>query len=200
MDFMDPRKTPFVLPRSRGKLPHLHKPGGFYFVTFRLADAVLRGAQKQATADSENVDPAELMKDYDPPLTLGSCALRRPDVAKLVQDAILFFEGVRYRLLAWCVMPNHVHAVLVPVDGYALEGILHSWKSFSAKQANKLLQRDGAFWERESFDHLIRTGTSIGRFTSYTEENPVVAGLCARPEDWPYGSAGVGFQSSYWER
>jgi REP element-mobilizing transposase RayT len=200
MDFIDPRKTPFVLPRSRGELPHLHKPGGFYFVTFRLADALLRKAPKGATADSENVDPAELMKHYDPPLTLGRCWLGRPDVAKLVQDAILCFEGVRYRLIAWCLMPNHVHAVLVPLGGHALDSILHSWKSFTAKQANKLLGRDGAFWERESFDHLIRSAAGLGRFGSYTEENPVVGGLCNRPEDWPYSSAGRGFESTFWRR
>lgn len=199
VEFVDPRKTPFVPIRSRGELPHLHKPGGFYFVRFRLADAVLRTPERAATHSDED-DPAELMRGYDPPLTLGSCALRRPHVARLVQDAILFFEGVRYRLVTWCVMPNHVHAVLVPLDAFSLDGILHSWKSFTAKQANKLLQRDGPFWERESFDHLIRTGTSVARFACYTEENPVIGGLCGRPEDWPYSSAGVGFQSSCWGR
>src|SRR5215210_675422 len=98
MEFVDPRKTPFVPVRSRGELPHLHKPGGVYFVTFRLADAVLPGRPRHPNLTASDIGPSEMMEDYDPPLTLGSCALRDARVAKIVQDAILFFEGRRYYL------------------------------------------------------------------------------------------------------
>jgi len=191
MEFVDRRKTPFVPIRSRGELPHLHKPAAFYFVTFRLADAVIPSRSRPRTTDSplDDPDPAELLADHEPPLTLGCCALHRPEVAAMVQQALLFFEGERYSLGAWCVMPNHVHVVLAPVAGHALAEILHSWKSFTAKKANRILGQSGAFWERESFDHLIRTPRAVQRFADYVEQNPVVAGLCDRPEDWPYGSA-----------
>lgn len=199
MEFTDPRKTPFVPVRSRGELPHLYKPGGIYFVTFRLADAVLPVRQRRAVVTPPDVGPAALMVDYDPPLSLGSCALAGPAVAELVQNAIRFFEGSRYHLAAWCVMPNHVHAVLAPAAGHPLADILHSWKSFTSHQANRILKRTGTFWERESFDHLIRSAQQVGRFVGYVEDNPVAAGLCGRPDEWLYSSAGS-FQSEVWRR
>jgi REP element-mobilizing transposase RayT len=73
-----------------------------------------------------------------------------------VADALRHFDGERYRLVAWCVMPNHVHAVVQPAAGHVLEEIVHSWKSFTAHQANKLLGRTGPFWMAEAYDHLVR--------------------------------------------
>jgi REP element-mobilizing transposase RayT len=75
-------------------------------------------------------------------------------------------------------MPNHVHTVLVPYDEYPLNSVLHSWKSYTSNQINKLLQLRGAVWESESFDHLVRSAASFERFVDYTEANPVAAGLC----------------------
>jgi hypothetical protein len=86
-------------------------------------------------------------------------------------------------------MPNHVHAVVTPTDGWELSAILHSWKSFTAHQANEILKRQGTFWERESFDHLIRTFDHFEAFVRYVESNPVEARLCQAPEDWPWSSA-----------
>lgn len=208
MRFVDPRKLPFVPLKSRGELPHLRKPGGFYFVTFRLADAVVLSDHRTAARAGANglrdgsadVDPAELLADYEPPLTMGSCALKDARIANAVQGALLFFEGQRYHLLAWCVMPNHVHGILAPSRGHCLSDILHSWKSFTAKQANRLRSRNGPFWERESFDHLIRSPQGVDRFVRYVEDNPVVAGLCADAREWPYSSAGTGFKSSVYSR
>ena len=201
--FVDPRKTPFVRPKFRGELPHLEKPGGTYFVTFRLADAVKMGKQKdkdlsekagkmpapQGLADSRELAPEEVARECETPLTLGSCALGRDDVAAMVQDALLHFHNQHYQLHAWCIMPNHVHVVVTPLDGHELSAILHSWKSYTSKQAGKLLRSTGTFWQRESFDHLCRSRQHIQWFVRYTEENPVKAGLCVAPHDWKFSSA-----------
>jgi REP element-mobilizing transposase RayT len=138
--------------------------------------------------------PADTFKASEPPLTLGSCALRDAAAARIVQNALLYFEGNRYYLAAWCVMPNHVHVVLTPLPGHSLWAILKSWKTFTAREINKVLGRTGTFWERESFHHLIRTPGHFEEFVLYTEENPVEAGFCQHPADWRFGSSGTAFQ------
>ena len=108
--------------------------------------------------------------------------------------AALFFEGRRYYLSAWCVMPNHVHALVTPLGDHTLSGILHSWKSYTANNINRLVHEGGPLWERESFNHLIRSAEHWQWFVDYTERNPVNAGLCSTPEEWPFSSCSVGFQ------
>jgi putative transposase len=193
MNFTQPNKTGFVSPKSRGELPHLYKEGGTYFVTFRQFDAVVpksAGAvAPEGSKDRSFDDPHILLKDYDSPITMGSCLLFRPDVAEIVQSAVRFFEAKRYELLAWCVMPNHVHVVFAPLPPYQPNQILHSWKSYTSHAIAKLLLRSGAFWERESFDHLVRNVQSLERFVRYTEDNPVAAALCQSASKWDYSSA-----------
>jgi REP element-mobilizing transposase RayT len=196
MEFIDPRQTPFVPLKTRGELPHLHKPGGCYFVTFRLWDAIMPKSERVGPKRIvEDYAPADLLREFDPPLTLGSCALSVLEVATMVQSTLRHFDGERYALVAWCLMPNHVHVILTPFTGQLLSEILRSWKGYSARQANQLLDRTGPFWEREYFDHLIRTADEVERFARYVEDNPVEARLCATPSDWPYSSAGVHFES-----
>ncbi|MGL4463423.1 MAG: transposase [Planctomycetia bacterium] len=86
-------------------------------------------------------------------------------------------------------MPNHVHAIFQPIGGHTPSSILHSWKSFTSHQINKLLERKGVLWEQESFDHLVRRIEHLEWFIRYVEDNPVRAGFCANPEDWPWSSA-----------
>lgn len=199
-EFVNPRETPFVEPRSRGELPHLYKDGGSYFVTFRLFDAVVENkshnrACKALLDTSESVkkdvvdDVAQVCERSEPPLQRGSCVLKNAEVANVIADCLCHFDRERYRLAAWCVMPNHVHAVLTPCANYSLTYILRSWKSYTAHRINRLLARAGPFWERESFDHLIRSLEHFEHFVRYVENNPVAAGLCAHPEEWPHSSA-----------
>ena len=84
--------------------------------------------------------------------------LNNPEVAQLVVNAMKHFEGQRYELLTWCVMPNHVHAIIRLLGDYKLSSIIQSWKSFSAHECNRILNRTGGFWQQESYDHLIRGG------------------------------------------
>ena len=187
LDFTDPRATPFAPIRSRGELPHFYKEGCTYFVTFRLRDAVTPAA---TASGGRRRTAEEIAAASEPPLRLGSCLLADPRAATIVGDALTFFDGERYHLHAWCVMPNHCHAVYTPLGESVPEDIHHSWKSFTAHRINRLLRRRGPLWERESFDHLVRSVEDADRFVRYVEENPIAADLCRRPEDWPYGSAG----------
>jgi len=85
-------------------------------------------------------------------------------------------------------MPNHVHVVVEPIEGHGLGGIVHSWKSFSAKEANRTLGRIGPFWHKDYFDRFIRDEGHLGRTVEYVENNPVKAGLAATAADWPWSS------------
>ena len=107
----------------------------------------------------------------------------------MVERAMLHHDGNRYRLAAWVVMPNHVHLLATPRDGHTLSGIMHSLKSYTAHQANKLLRREGTFWMEEYFDRYVRDARHFRNTIAYIENNPVKAGLCRRPPDWPFSSA-----------
>ena len=121
----------------------------------------------------------------------GECLFRDPRLALLVQNALLFFHGQRYDLHAWVVMPNHVHVLFRLRRGHALSDVVQSWKSYTAKEANKLLHRHGRFWQEDYFDRYIRDDDDYGKCLAYIENNPVKAGLCQIASDWPYGRRGV---------
>lgn len=124
----------------------------------------------------------------------GECHLRDRRIAELVENTLLYFDGERYRLLAWCVMPNHVHAMIETTSGHPLERVIHSWKSYTAKEANRILRRRATFWQPEYHDRFIRDDDHYGNVLRYIELNPVIAGLVARPEDWRWSSAWRGRQ------
>jgi putative transposase len=191
-EFIDPRNTPFVPLQSRGELPHLYKEGGSYFVTFRLLDAVTHKSPVVDKKRLSKMSASEVAAISEPPLRLGSCVLARPEIATMLQDALRFFHGQRYNLAAWSIMPNHVHAVFSTLLDHTPANILHSWKSFTSHKANAMLGTHGPLWERESFDHLIRSIAYFEGFMRYVEQNPVAAGLCKSPQDWPYSHRGVG--------
>ncbi|MFN7342144.1 MAG: transposase, partial [bacterium] len=88
----------------------------------------------------------------------GSCLFNNNQNAELVANALKHFDGTRYDLLAWCIMPNHVHVILKLAKGEELDKILHSWKSFTSHEINKLNGTSGSIWQKESYDHLIRDG------------------------------------------
>jgi REP element-mobilizing transposase RayT len=191
---------------SRGYLPHVKREGATYFVTFRLADSLPRevlleferqraeALRQPATQDSAGREASnrELLREIERYLDrgAGACHLRRPEIADMVAKALLHFHGVQYLLQEWVVMPNHVHLLLWPMPNHTLSGILRSRKRHTARQANLLLGRTGeSFWQPESFDHWVRDDDDKARIQRYIRNNPVTAGLCARPEDWRWSSA-----------
>jgi len=185
---IDPLSRPKTEPRWRGDLPHIHKDGCTYFVTFCLADAVPERLKRRRKIEGSE-DSMTIAKHFDVEPSVGGGILKQRNIASIVENALLYFQGERYALSAWCVMPNHVHAVVTPFSGYTLSKILHTWKSYSAHEINKTLQRKGTVWEPESFDHLVRNERAFGSFVDYTENNPIAAGLCGRPEEWLFSSA-----------
>src|SRR5690606_27527071 len=105
-----------------------------------------------------------------------------PAVAQIVRDAMEHFNGSRYRLIGWCIMPNHVHLVLQTHPADDLLCVLHSLKQYTARQANQWLRRAGSFWQSESYDHLVRDEKDLENQVQYVRNNPVKAGL----ENWPW--------------
>lgn len=127
-------------------------------------------------------------------LIRGEGLLRCAELATIVQESILFGRPEKYLLHAWCIMPNHVHIVLTPVYPNALSKILQGMKSFSSSSINRTTGRNGEFWERETFDHLIRRVDHFQGFIEYTNSNPVKAGLASSPAEYPFCTIGAGFE------
>lgn len=130
-------------------------------------------------------------------------------VAALVRRSLYFLNGKKYGLVCWCVMPNHVHLLIRPFDLDAptqrerelldpgecddqrgpLSAIMHSLKSYTAHEANKLLRRTGAFWQHESYDHWVRDEDELERIVGYIICNPCAAGLAVKPQAFLWSSA-----------
>jgi len=180
---------------SRGYLPHWDHPGMIQFVNFRLGDSVPAGVlekwKTELALQSDGQHAVELRRRIEEYLDAGhgGCWLRQPDIASLIERALFHFDGPRYRLLAWCIMPNHVHTLIETREGFPLAEVLHSWKSFTSHKANRLLQRNGEFWQREYLDRYVRNAEHYAKVVAYIEENPVKSGLVTRKTDWPWSSA-----------
>ena len=172
---------------SRGYPPHFDAADLVQHIVFRLADS-LPGHVRQHLAQQPQSDRAQAT-DAALDQAHGRRDLDHPAVAEMVENALLRFDGERYRLLGWCIMPNHVHVLIEAMEGHRLETIVHSWKSFTAHAANRLLDRQTTFWAREYFDRYMRDEQQLAATLAYIEGNPVSAGLCAGPADWPYSSA-----------
>ncbi|MBM4068257.1 MAG: hypothetical protein FJ271_04855 [Planctomycetes bacterium] len=220
---------------TRRNLPHWFVPYAWHFVTYRLAGTIpapvlyqlrqTRDKRWRQARDTGNGTPelrAQLHKQffaaYDQYLD-QSCKidwLANPQVAGMIRGNLYHHRGSKYELLSFCIMPNHVHVLLRPMekeideasaparllaatsddisdeasDGKGpLAGIMHSLKSYTANQANIILGRTGQFWQHEAFDHWVRDEEELERIVNYIAWNPVKANLVARPHDWYFGSA-----------
>lgn len=194
-----PRQTPEISPwKSRGYLPHFDIPGRVQSVTFRLIDSLPRDfldkCERELAAMPANKRRVEKERRIAAMLDrgFGECHLRDPRVAGVVENALLFFDTERYRLLCWCVMPNHVHTMMETLPQYSLGEVLHSWKSYTSKEVNRILNRRGRFWQTEYHDRFIRDDEHYANTFRYIEENPVKAGLVDNAEDWRWSSAWKG--------
>ncbi len=175
---------------SSRHLPHFDSPGARQFITYRLADAMPAARRSEWEAFLALEDDLEKQRKIEAYLDqgYGECHLRDPRIADLVQENLWHHDGVKYRLLAWVVMPNHVH-VLGEIWSVPLGEILKGLKGYTAKAANKTLNRSGTLWEEDYFDRYVRDDEHYRRVVRYIENNPVKAGLVRGPEEWPWSSA-----------
>ncbi|MGH7994109.1 MAG: REP-associated tyrosine transposase, partial [Limisphaerales bacterium] len=186
----DAKKLGFRGWYSWGYLPHFDAPGVRQMITYRLRDAMPASHRHEweALLVLENEREKRIKIEAYLDSGRGECWLWRPEIAALVQENLLHFDGSRYRLLAWVVMPNHVHT-LIEISQTPLADILHGWKSYTGKAANRLLKRSGEFWQAEYFDRFIRDEEHFRKAVHYIENNPVKAGLVNSPEEWIFGSS-----------
>lgn len=184
---------------SRGYLPHFDSMQVLQSITFRLADSLPQEVLRRLEAELAQVVPeqqeVERRKRVEAWLDagLGCCALAHPQVAAVVQETLAHFEPERYGLIAWCVMPNHVHVLIQP--RCPLAKIVQSWKSYTgrwalARNAELGLGVPGkAFWMRDYWDRFIRNERHFDQVIEYIHMNPVMAGLCDAPYAWRWSSA-----------
>lgn len=192
---MDPTgETDPTLTITRRNLPHWQREGALYLVTFRLGDSVpsatlVRWRTEQAVWLEVNPEPHNQARLIEKERLFsvrreefldagrGGCLLSDERVATVVENSLRHFDGMRYSLGAWVIMPNHVHVLVAPKGHRTLRSILHSWKSFSAKAINKLMGRSGSLWQEESYDHIVRSDAQQRHYEGYIEDNPRKAGL-----------------------
>jgi REP element-mobilizing transposase RayT len=188
--------------KTRAFLPHWEQPGCTYFVTWRMADSI--PMEKLRTLQDER---AEWLKDHPKPwddalwkefgqrfegriqewldLGEGSRFLADKAARQIVADALHYFDGQRYTLGDYVVMPNHVHVLFIPHPDFELKKLLHSWKSFTSKEVLKRWpEAPNPFWLMESFDHIVRSEGQLKHFQDYIRDNPVKAHL--KPETWTH--------------
>ena len=187
---------------SRGYFPHRDAKELLQAVTFRLADSLpqekLTLLEEELSNLPENQRTAHRREKIEQWLDvgMGCCALRHPKLAEQIRDALLHFDGQRYQLLAWCIMPNHVHVLMETLTPIAR--IIQGWKSVTARWAlvhNEELKlgipNTKQLWMRDYWDRYIRNDAHFENVVLYIHQNPVKACLCRRAEDWPWSSAGT---------
>jgi REP element-mobilizing transposase RayT len=163
------------------------------FVTFRLADSIPRSFLKSLKTRllTKQITDTEYHRGVERFLDAGHgpTYLQDARIAAMIEENLLRFDGQRYHLLHWVIMPNHGHILLRPHSGFLLSRIVHSIKSYTANRANDILSRSGSFWSVEYFDRYIRDGKHFANTAAYIHANPVRAGLCESARDWQFGCA-----------
>ncbi len=195
---MDPKGR-----HQRGYLPHRDNGSAIQAITFREADSLpshVVDAWKAELQHLLNSPAPETQAATRKELTRriahyedaghGECHLRQPELAKIVQAALLEGHEQTYRLLAWCIMPNHVHILIKQGDKTSLGKIIQQWKGGSAHRINLVLERQGPLWANDYFDRAIRDEEHFWNSVTYIHRNPVRAGLVTDPKEWPFSSLG----------
>ena len=202
--------------RTSTYLPHWRIPGATYAVTFRIKDslpaAVIKDYERRRSSLLEQIERGKQIGDsgetlqqlrneirnltesvIEPALhaTEGPHPLADAAIAAMVEGTLKHFDGDRYDLLAWSVMPNHVHVLITPRVGHELEKIIHSWKTHSATQANRMQGKSGTFWQEEYYDHIVRDGEDLKHQVSYIVANP---GKGWASSEWTGSCFGLGLE------
>ena len=204
------------LKSTERNLPHWEQSGATYFLTFRLADSLpnsllLEWREELKLWSRHHPKPWSKLteQEYDERFGdrlekwldagHGSCRLKETEAGKIVANTLRHFDGDRYILDGFVVMPNHVHALLKPLGEYSLSEILHSWKSFSAQQVNKAAGTQGTVWQDETYDRIVRTMEQLEFYRGYIARNPAEARLtkgnfvlevASKLMSWEEGQAG----------
>ncbi|MGL4401316.1 MAG: transposase [Luteolibacter sp.] len=187
----------------RGYLPHWDFADSVQGITFRLADSVpaeviaewrveLQSLLQSPDPEISNTAQADLHKKiakYED-AGCGSCDLADAECAGIVQEALKTGHGASYKLIEWCIMPNHVHALIRLRGSTTLGEIVKRWKGGTAVLINRHLGCCGSLWMRDYHDRFIRDLDHFHNSKAYIRNNPVKAGLCVTPEEWVFSSAG----------
>lgn len=203
MRFFDPDDELLITQR---KLPHWAQDGSVVFITWRKADSMPKDviarwrAARNRWLVAHDINPtqkgwksrvqelpAELMAEFHDQFTTrwhdeldachGACVLEQPDIAQLVRDSLLHFDGDRYEMLDFVIMPNHVHLLATFSDKQAMLAQCDSWKTYTAREINRRLGVGGRFWQQDAFDHLVRHEAQFRRLRDYIAQNPAKARL-----------------------
>lgn len=182
-----------------GAAPHRDLPHSLQFITFRLADSLpqrlLRDLEREACRLPEPQRTSFKRRRLEEWLDAGygCCVLSRPEMAAVVEDALRYHHGRRYRLMAWCIMPNHLHVLIE--RHYSLPRIVQTWKSMTTRwmllnnQSLALGVPGRSLWVRDYWDRYIRDEKHFNAAVHYIHENPVKAGLCPAADEWRWSSA-----------
>lgn len=192
----------------RRHLPHQIPENRPLFVTWNLKGSFLASAReallrRRAELEKQPPRPGETMTArrlreqkilYEVTDRLleqdgkGPRFLSEPPCAEEVERVLFAGSTTRYLLYAYVVMPNHVHALLKPIDSY--DEIMKQIKGVSARRINLARGTTGrSMWQAESFDHWVRDADELRRIIEYIEQNPVVCGLAESREKWRWSSA-----------
>ncbi|NQZ55971.1 MAG: transposase [Lentisphaeraceae bacterium] len=202
---------------SRGYLPHYDAAEKYQMITYRLADSLPQEVLKREVLGARASCPQNTLLKY-PQKTFqhdaqkrkyieehldkgyGSCLLKIPEVAEIVVDAWKFFDRQRYEIIAYVVMPTHVHILIKTYQGFLLKSVVHSWKSYTANEINKYLRENevksagkmpalpakNGVWQEDYWDRFIRDEKHFKSAVAYILDNPLKAGLCESRENWPW--------------
>lgn len=193
----------------RRRLPHFQPLRGTFFVTTRLAGSLPlhaieelkderaffhRQINEAKDEETRSLFASRLQEryygkfdEYVNRINVGPRWLAMDEIARIVADALHFRDGRVYDLFSYIIMPNHIHIVFsVQRNDISLDRILQSLKRHTAREGNKILNREGSFWHHESYDHVVRDGADLERILEYVLLNPVKARLCKSWKDWEW--------------
>ncbi len=185
-------------------LPHLYFNEGIYFITYRLANSL--PSQKVAEIKNyisnsnqhEDVKFRRLLKKYDAILDSGQYGnkhLANPEIAEICKQSLHYPDGKEYKLICYCIMPNHIHLVFELLEkNKGVSKIMQSIKRISARKSNLILNRTGKFWQDESYDRLVRDDKELYFLIKYVLMNPVGAGLVKNWNVWKHTYIRPGYE------
>jgi REP element-mobilizing transposase RayT len=202
-NFFDPDQEYTVIYR---RLPHWEQPGASYFVTVRLNDSLPKksvkmwleeqkkfsAAHSAKTSEShwkdedrisfekmqiELIQKAHQRFDIHLDTCHGECLLRKPEIARIVTESLMHFDGIRYWISDFVIMLNHVHLICTMHKNWSLRKQCGSWMRYSAVKINQMLNRVGAVWQGEAFDHILRSEDQLQYLRTYIAGNPEKANL-----------------------